>query len=276
MKEKICALVRQTWYETAKKNLQQADRLRFYEMCFEYEFYGHEPDEDAPFAARLLFDMVRNDIDAYKNKAAARAERSRQNGLRGGRPKVTPINSEQENPVGLDETQKTCNTLHNTTPHNTTQQKETDVENEDTHMFFNICLLFFEKGCSDPCGEANTFWHYYEAMGWKTKGGGEVVDRFALAKAWRLGDCSRSAMRKRVDWAKALHLANATETCLISEFVDMVKDGSANRVDITFQTQQPAMIFEKNYVQRIASKWLPVDQDGKYFALTYHALQQYL
>lgn len=276
MNNKICALIRQTWYETAKKNLQAADRLRFYEICLEYEFYGQEPDPDAPFSARLLFDMVRADIDGDKAKAAARAERSRANGTRGGRPKVTEINKTEDNPVGFSGTQKTCIYKHKYTTNTNTQQKETDVENEDTHTFFNVCLLFFEKGCSDPCGEANTFWHYYEAMGWKTKGGGEVVDRFALAKAWRLNDCSRIAMRKRADWAKALHLANATETCLISEFVDMVKDGANYRVDITFTTQEPAMIFEKNYVQRVASRWLPVTPDGKYFDLTYHALQQSL
>lgn len=275
MDTKICALIRQTWYETAKKNLQSADRLRFYEMCMEYEFYGNEPDADAEFSARLLFDMVRSDIDADKEKARLRADRSRSNGAKGGRPKLTTINSSDNNPVGFSETQKTSNDNNNnqyTTLHNNECQHDT----EDSHMLFNVALLFFEKGCSDPCKEANVFWNYYESLGWKTKGGGEIVDRLALAKAWRLSDCSKVAMRNRTDFAKALHLANPTELILIEEFVSMVKDAASESVVITFQTEASAYTFDMNYLKKIAARWLPVRADGSYYNVSYTILQKSL
>ena len=273
MKGKICALIRQTWYETAKKNLQPADRLRFYEMCLEYEFNQVEPDEDAPFGARLLFDMVRADLDGDMERAKAKAERSRENGRLGGRPKLSEVDTKEENPEKPSRLlQNPLYTVHNNTEQNRT--KETDVENEDTHMFFGVCLDFFERGCSDPHGEANKFWNYYAAMGWKTKGGGEIVDRMALARAWRLADCSKAAMRNRVDWAKALHLAGAIEPCLISEFVKINKNAGTEKVTITFETQTPAMIFENKYVQKIASRWLPVKADGRFYYLEYTVLQK--
>lgn len=275
MDSKICALIRQTWYETAKKNLKGEERLRFYEICFEYEFNGILPDEDAPFSSRLLFDMVRADIDADKEKAKARAERSRRNGQRGGRPKITEDNKEEENPVGFLETQKTPIYQHKNTTSTNTQHKETDVENEDSHMFFNVCLLFFEKGCSDPCGEANTFWHYYEAMGWKTKGGGEVVDRMALAKAWRLQDCSRSAMRSRAPYADLMHKANPVEISLISDFVSMSRNATTETVEIVLQEKSTCLLLDHKYMPALRS-WIPVKDDGKPYALSYRALNSTL
>ena len=271
MESKICALIRQTWYETAKKNLKGEERLRFYEICFEYEFNGILPDEDAPFSSRLLFDMVRADIDADREKARARAERSRLNGQRGGRPKVTEDNKGDKNPVGYSETQKTSIYQHSNTTSTNTQHKETDVQNEDSHMLFNVCLLFFEKGCSDPCGEANTFWHYYEAMGWKTRGGGEVVDRLALAKAWRLQDCSRSAMRSRAPYADLMHKANPTELCLISDFVSMSRNATNETVEICMQEKSTCLLLDHKYMPALRS-WIPVKEDGQPYALSYRVL----
>lgn len=270
MQDKICALIRQTWYETAKKNMQAGERLRFYEMCLEYEFNDVLPDDDAPFAARLLFDMVRADIDADKIKAKARAERSRRNGAAGGRPKVTPINNGEENPenpVGYLKPDNTNTSTQQTPEHN----KRESFDSEDAHLFFNVALLFFEKGCSSPCEEANTFWHYYEAMGWKTKGGGDIVDRLALAKAWRLSDCSRQAMRNRAPYADLMHKANPVETVLLADFVSMVRDASAETVEIVFQERATAILLDKKYMPAL-KQWIPRRDDGSPYALKYQAL----
>lgn len=272
MKDKICAMIRQTWYETAKRNLQPAERLRFYELCLEYEFFGTEPDPDAPFSSRLLFDMVRNDIDQDKAKAVERAERNRRNGRNGGRPKVTEVNSENENPknpVGFSETLYTNTSTHTSTQHN----NDSVQENEDSHMFFDVCLMFFEKGCADPVAEGETFWNYYASLGWKTKGGGEIVDKMALAKAWRLSNCSKLAMRKRVDFAKAMHLANPVETVLLSDFIEMSKDLTTKKVTISFVNRETAMLFDNKYLKSIWSRWMPFDEDGKPFSLDYRVQQ---
>ena len=272
MKDKICALIRQTWYETAKKNLQSSERLRFYEMCFEYEFSDVLPDDDAPFAARLLFDMVRSDIDGDKAKAKDRAERARANGRSGGRPKnVTSVNNDDqnpENPLGYKKPVYTNTSTLQVPKHN---MKESD-DSEDAHMLFNVTLLFFEKGCSDPCAEANTFWHYYEAMGWKTKGGGDIVDRLALAKAWRLSDCSRQSMRSRAPYADLMHKANPVELSLLQDFVSMKRDAGSESVEITFKQRASAILLDQKYMPAL-KQWIPRKADGSPYTLSYKALQ---
>ena len=274
MASKICALIRQTWYETAKKNLPAGDRLRFYEMCLEYEFFGNLPGEDVPFGAKLLFDMVRDDIERDKAKAAERAERNRRNGMAGGRPKVTEQNTDDQNPQkpsGISGNPIYNNTTQYTTLHN----NETDVSgNEDTHMFFSVCLNFFERGCSDPVGTANTFWNYYESLGWKTKNGGEIVDRYALAKAWRLNDCSRVAMRNRAAYADLMHKANPVEIQLLGDFVAMERLKDSRRVVITFQHRETAILLDHHYMPAL-QQWIPTDEAGRY-DLEYKVLQSTL
>lgn len=282
MENKICALIRQTWYETAKKNLQPADRLRFYELCFEYEFNGMVPDEDAPFGAKLLFDMVRHDIESDKAKALARAERARRNGANGGRPpKVPDMASEQvttsnttsetqQNPVGYTKSLY----IDNNTQHNTTMHSES-VDNEDTHTFFAVCLNFFERGCSQPVEEANTFWGYYESLGWKTKNGGDIVDRLALARAWRLRDCSKAAMRNRMAYADLMHKADPVEVFLIQDFVSMVRDAASETVKIVFEEQRSILVLEHKYMPALR-QWIPRKADGSNYELTYSYIQQSL
>lgn len=269
----MCALIRQTWYETAKKNLQPTERLRFYEMCMEFEFYGQEPDPDAPFSARLLFDMIRNDIETDKEKAISRAERSRENGRHGGRPKGTEYNSEVNNPEKPTGIQK--NPIYDTTLQNTTLQNSETLEDEDTHTFFNVCLLFFEKGCSDAVKEANTFWNYYASLGWKTKSGGEIMDRYALAKAWRLSDCSRQAMRNRMPYVDLLHKANPVEPSLISDFVSMVRDAGSETVKMVFTEKSTVLLLETKYMPALC-QWIPKNAEGQVYKLSYDVLNQTL
>lgn len=124
----ICALMRQTWFESANKHMTDLERLTFYEVCFKYEFYGEIPTEKTCKYGNVLmmFDMVKNDLQADREKADRIAERNRINGLQGGRPRKdngTPQNN--ENPEKPKETQKNPvvtqpNPIHYTTLHNNT------------------------------------------------------------------------------------------------------------------------------------------------------------
>ena len=268
MKEKkICALIRQTWYEAAKRNLKPDERLRFYEICFEYEFDDIEPTGDIPLASKLMFDMVRHDIDEDKERAQARSERNRINGSLGGRPKITEGNKTEENQVGSFGFSRNPNTIQYKTIQNNTEQ----CENEDAHALFSICLLFFERGCSDPVQQAQLFWNYYAAQGWKTKSGGDIVDRMSLAKAWRLKDCSAAVMKKRLPYIDLMRKAQPTELDLISDFVDMVRDGSEKKVTITLQKQSTAILLDNKYMPALM-QWIPKDEDGNSFALAYRCI----
>ena len=142
---KICAMMRQTWYETAKRNLKPEERLRFYECCFEFEFYGHTPPDDIPFGAKILYDMVSNDLEGDKERARERSERNRRNGMAGGRPKVTVDNSYSENPQKPTGFSGNPNTVQYKTEQNKTEQSVGD-ETEDSHSRFLVGLDFFERG----------------------------------------------------------------------------------------------------------------------------------
>lgn len=278
MKDKICALIRQTWYETARKNLNTEERLRFYETCFEYEFADTAPSDDLPFAARLLFDMVKADIDADKEKARERAQRSRENGKSGGRPKVTEVNNEDINP---EEPSRFFNNpiyKHNTTTSTKTQQEQKNVcdhtkEDEDTHKFFEVCLIFFERGVDDAVAEGSTFWNYYAAMGWKTKGGGDVVDKLALARAWRLNAVSAAAVKRRAPWVDLLREVKPTNTRFIGEFIDMTKDTKEKQITLRMLTKEVCMLFEKDYIAK-AQVWF--DKWAPGYGLMYRAQQMEL
>ena len=268
MNGKICALIRQTWYETAKKNLKPEERLRFYESCFEYEFGDESPADDLPFAAKLLFDMVKDEIDQDKSKARMKAEVSRQNGQKGGRPKVTEVSIDDNNPEkpsGL----KITSYIQNTTQQDTTLHNSASFD-EDTHKFFECCLNFFERGCSDAVAEVNTFWNYYASLGWKTKNGGEIVDKVALAKAWRLNEISTPAIKRRKPWVDLLREVKPVELDFIRDFVDMTKDQESKQVTVTMVNRETCMLFEKDYIKNARiwfQKWAPG------YSLQYRVLQ---
>lgn len=106
---KYCALIRQTWFETAKKHMTDLERLAFYEACFVYEFTGELPSEKTCkySSVLMMFDMVKLDLQNDKEKAEKIAERNANNGRLGGRPKKVYDNlPEDENPAKPNKTQQ--------------------------------------------------------------------------------------------------------------------------------------------------------------------------
>lgn len=95
---KRCALIRQTWYETATAHMTDLERLAFYETCFRFEFTGEIPTANTcKYASVLmLFDMVRNDLANDREKAEKIAENARVNGARGGRPRRNQDSEDNE------------------------------------------------------------------------------------------------------------------------------------------------------------------------------------
>lgn len=127
---KYCALMRQTWFESAQRHLTDMERLAFYEACFVYEFTGELPTKDTCKygSVLLMFDMVKADLQSDREKAERIAERNAINGQKGGRPrKVYGSLQENGNPEKPNETQENptvffSSSLHNTTQHIQTQQ----------------------------------------------------------------------------------------------------------------------------------------------------------
>lgn len=149
MAAKYCALMRQTWFESAQRHLTDLERLAFYEVCFTYEFTGEIPTEKTCKygSVLLMFDMVKNDLKKDREKAEMIAVRNAANGARGGRPrKTTEHNKQDETQWVFYETQKNPeetqrNPIHYTTLHNTTNAASSkggggfDLEFFDTQLW---------------------------------------------------------------------------------------------------------------------------------------------
>lgn len=128
MPAKICALIRQTWFESAQRHLTDMERLAFYECCFRYEFTGEVPTESTCKYGNvlLMFDMVKNDLLNDREKAERIAERNAINGARGGRPRKDYNSLQQiENPEKPKETQNNPAVFDRNPIHYTTQQYTT-------------------------------------------------------------------------------------------------------------------------------------------------------
>lgn len=128
---KYCALMRETWFDSARKHMSDLERLAFYEVCFTYEFTGEVPSASSckyP-SVLMMFDMVKEDLKNDREKAERIAERNANNGKLGGRPpKVYNNLPPDENPTKPNETQRnpvgeSGLPLHYTTLHNTTMQQ---------------------------------------------------------------------------------------------------------------------------------------------------------
>lgn len=244
--DKICALIRQTWYEAAKKNLQEIDRLRFYEACLEYEFYGNAP-VGLPMAVQVLFDVIVNDIDRDREKTAARAERNRINGMKGGRPPKSNITQQDtKTQMVFSVSEKKPITLHNTTTYNTTQQVVSNTT-EDTHTRFFILLDFFERGVASPSEELERFWNYYAAQGWQTKNGAQVIDKQALARVWKPAALSAQLMKSRALWAQLVRKTGEnSDTTFITDYIGCKQDG--RELMITMKSEVIPQLLETQYI----------------------------
>lgn len=128
MAGKMCALIRQTWYESARDHLTDLERLTFYEACFNFEFAGEIPTANTCkySSVLLLFDMVKEDLRKDREKAENIAARARENGQYGGRPRrnnkelqeeeTQPVSvGYEKNPGGCSSSSLHYNSLHSTT-----------------------------------------------------------------------------------------------------------------------------------------------------------------
>lgn len=249
METKKCALIRQSWYEAAKKRMKEMERLAFYEACFEYEFYGVLPDSEPelfPFdSALLMFDMVRYNLQRDAEKAETIAMRNRRNGMLGGRPRKQQEVSESTNP---QETQNNpenprgnfgpSTTLHYTTPH---LDKETSLslrraknrhKDRDRYDYFRVMFVFFVGGAPDPATETEKFYNYYGARDWKVSGGVPVRDRFKLAQTWEIKDAVPGLISARSMYAGMISAIDPEEPELLTDFVAMIKDDAGRMVTI--------------------------------------------
>lgn len=266
---KLCAFIRQSWYDAARQHLTDEQRLQFYETCFEYEFAGVEPPEDLPQPVALLFSIARDVLSEDREKVKARTERNRLNGQKGGRPANSTDNKTQQEttkPNGLNENPHgyfglaNTNTIY-TTQHNTTKDNSFCTE-EDREVFLKILVFFFSIGVADPGEETSLFWNYYSARGWMDKSGAAIVDRLALARSWRPKTCSAIASKRRVSWCNFLQISTALDDTMVTDFVSLDPNPNQKAVVLALKDARTAKFIEENCIDSLREWFKSSGWDG--------------
>lgn len=273
---KKCALIRQTWYEAARKRMKEGARLAFYEACFDFEFYGKEPGEEELFSfddALLMFDMVRHDLQNDMEKAERIAMRNRRNGMLGGRPpkssseapedlsKSTKPKETQKKPKKTPKTQvDNLGSPYTYTLHNTTQQSVSSPlspsvrrkrQHRDTERYtrFRVMFVFFYSGAADVEAETEKFYNYYAARDWMVGKNQPVKDKVALAKTWEIKDANAGLIESRKVYASVIEALDPDEPELLTDFLAWLKDDERKEVVIrTKNGNRLSSILEHKYL----------------------------
>lgn len=272
---KKCALMRQTWYEAARKRMSDGARLAFYEACFDFEFYGREPGETEGELfphndALLMFDMVLNDLKRDMERAETIAMRNRRNGMLGGRPrKIDPSGEVLSKSTNPQETQTNPENPDGsfgltTTLHYTTLQKDPDKsvslakrkkrhKDIDRYDFFRVMFVFFYSGAIDPEAETRKFYDFYQARDWQVGRGQKIKDKVALARTWDIKDSNPGLISARKIYAGMIEALDPDEPELLTDFIAMIKDDEGKRVTIRMKNgNRISSILEHSYIAPMA------------------------
>lgn len=256
--------MRQSWYESAKRNLSPNERLMFFECCFEFEFYNHEPDRANITSNSVLamFDMIREQIESDAEKARNRAQAARRNGLKGGRPKVSKNTDFDKNPDETKENQKKPNGLSLVnvglayTYNNNNNNNTFSFFHKDTEKYTNflILLYFFENGFYRCNAEREKFLNYYTARDWKDAQNRKITNKLALAYNWKPEQTpSVELYKKREIFAKLLHHIDAEDDILINSFGEIIIDRDKETIYIRFicVDNEPMQLLEHKYIKGV-------------------------
>lgn len=284
--DKICALMRQSWYEAAVKNLKDGERLCFYELCFRYEFYGEEPENPDLISTgvMILFDVAKEALQMDMEKAQRISMRNRRNGILGGRPKTSENDAKNDetqqnptkpkrnpkNPDGFFGLPYTYNTTNNTT--NTLHVSAEDFEKRER---FLIGLIFFSNGAPDVARELEKFYNYYDARGWEVSKGLPVRDRVALARTWRIEGADGRFVEERVMYAGFVNCLECDELELLTKFHSMEVNDNEAVISLNFYSKKCMELLEEKYIRRVVAWFnLKEQQTGKKYQLKYSLKRQ--
>lgn len=270
METKICAMFRQSWYEAAKSNLFDADRLKFYEACFNYEFYGDEPQELPP-SVKFVFDIIKGEIESDRRKALNRAETARQNGKNGGRPSITKDNETQQNPSEPNGLQNNptgnsglAYTIYNNNNNNKTQHffslygGDGDKEKK---LKFLIFRYFYSIGVDDALKESERYCAYYEARNWQINGQ-PIKNPTELAKVWKPENLSQAKAKQRAGLLALLELLNFDGAKYSNNFVNVIINPDTKTATLMFRLD----FYNgnaKQFVEGLENEFLPAIKEWR-------------
>lgn len=274
-----CAFIRQSWYDTARKHMNDAERLQFYEMCFDLEFTNNEPIESSSAIVQMLFDIARPIIEQDKEKAQRKRETARANGMNGGRPKqeinnnthqLTKPSGLNENPVGFFGLANTMYNNTNTTTNNNVCVQATEM-NRDTKFF--VCVEFFLQGVENPIEEGKLFWNYYDARGWRTGDGQEIKNIIALSRSWHPKNLSMKLAKGRAELKGFFEKIEYPDYSVFDHVKGCRVFDQEKKVVIYVNKKDDAEYLEERHINSL-SKWIKDPENrGEDWALEYSIAQ---
>lgn len=176
--------------------LEPAERMEVRDAVDSYAFFGEVP-EGLSRVARVVFSCIKTSIDRMNEDYEASAERNRENGKKGGRPrKPTETQQNPNNPVGfLGFSEKPTETDQNPQK----AMKGNEMKGNESNSFRAIAReaadaekeifqeIFFWRNFKNPAGEAERFMSYNSEKGWKALNTPEKR-RAAASESWTPND----------------------------------------------------------------------------------------
>ena len=205
------ALINKEWYESAKGVLGARDLSCVVIAAIEYVLYG-DTGITLQDSAKVVFAMIRpaleSDIEKYRERCARNAANARS-----GRERVIASGT-QSQPVGANTTKTTTPT---TTSTSTTTPSLSPDEKRKRERFI-IYGYFWSVGSSDPMGEMNAFWDYYESLGWKNNKGAVIVSKQSAARMWRRQFETKTPPDGAQAWYRAVQTCNILDPTAFTIF----------------------------------------------------------
>lgn len=172
------ALINKEWWESARKVLSYEEQGVLLIEAVEYVLYG--VGRTCPRGkVGIVFEMIRPALDSDIAKYRERCARNADNARRGSQRVAASGTQSQRVAANTTTTPTTTPTTTTTT---TLSLPDDEQRKRDRFIIYGY---FWSVGSSNPMGEMEAFWDYYESLGWKNNKGAVILSKLAAARMWR-------------------------------------------------------------------------------------------
>lgn len=187
-----------TDYEDRLSELTDEEVGILFRNVFKYVKTGEVSKMDR--VVKSAFNMIKVDLDENNKKYEKRVEANKNNGKKGGRPKLKIT---QNNPMGFSETQQKPKNLDSDSDSDSELLTMSNLKKENIQRkkFIKPSLEEVKEYCEERKNKVNAekFIDYYNANGWKV-GRNAMKDWKACVRNWERNDGSFSVNNKKPDW----------------------------------------------------------------------------
>ena len=212
------ALINREWFESAKSVLSAEALGRVLVAACNYVIFN-ELEPKLSGTESVVFAMIKPALDSDITRYLERCARNAAN-AKSQRQRVAASESDSQR-VGANTT-TTSTTTTTTTTTTTPSISPEEVEEREKWLLYGY---FWSSGSKAVWEELNTFWSYYEALGWKNNKGAKIVSKVAAARMWRRQFETGSAPNGADAWFKAVL------TCSVPNFSVWQCYAGAERTD---------------------------------------------